>query len=222
MKNTLLLGLGIPVLLIGCSTPSPVTKPTTARAAIPRVAIEPTGSLFHSGSAMMLFEDSVAHQIGDLLTIEIAENLLYSDKSSTSVSDKSAAAAKGPGATGVGGLLRTLLNLNADASGSSSFDGKGQIAKNSSMSGTLAVTVIDVLPNGNLIVGGDKRVMFGGELVTLRFTGTINRRDIRSGNAISSKKVADARLEQVGQGMVTDATTMSLMQKIFLSVLDVY
>lgn len=222
MNAPLIIGLGVAVALAGCATQTPVTNPTTARPSIARTAPEPTGSLFHSGTAMMLFEDTTAHQVGDLLTIEIAESLLYSDKTVTKVDNKSSVAAKGPGVTGVGGLLRTLLNLNVDASGSSSFEGNGQVTKNSSISGTLAVTVIDVLPNGNLMVGGDKRTLYGGETITLRFTGVINRRDVRPGNVISSKKVADARLEQLGQGVVTDATTMSMMQKLFLSVINVY
>lgn len=217
-----ILGIGVGSLLAGCASQTPHSTPTTARPQVARTTVESNGSLFHAGSAMMLFEDQTAHQVGDLLTIEIAESLLYSDKTKTSNSDTSSVAAKGPGVTGISGLLKTLLNLNTDASGSSSFDSKSEISKNSSITGTLAVTVVDVLPNGNLVIGGDKRTQFGGETITLRLTGVINRRDVRPGNVISSKKVADARLEQVGQGVVSDATTKGLMQQIFLSVLDVY
>jgi len=68
------------------------------------------------------------------------------------------------------------------------------------------------------LIGGDKRVSLHGQQSVLRVTGVIRRKDIQSGNIVSSKKIADARIELVGQGTVSDANTMSWMQKIFLSL----
>ena len=60
----------------------------------------------------------------------------------------------------------------------------------------------------------------GGNETALRFSGVVNRKDIRKGNLISSKKVGNAKLEQAGHGVITDSNTVGWMQRIFLSVLD--
>lgn len=74
------------------------------------------------------------------------------------------------------------------------------------MTGTLMVSIVEVLPNRNLVVAGEKRIGVNGNTNTLRFSGVVRTRDIRGG-IVASSNVADARLEQVGGGSIADAST---------------
>ncbi|MFL6685511.1 flagellar basal body L-ring protein FlgH, partial [Paraburkholderia graminis] len=85
--------------------------------------------------------------------------------------------------------------------------------------GTLAVTVIGTMPTGNLVVSGEKVISMGGNRDRLRLSGVVNPKDIETGNYVASSKVANARIEQAGSGMISDATTMGWLQRMFLSVL---
>ena len=87
------------------------------------------------------------------------------------------------------------------------------------MTGTLAVTVIATMPTGNLMVSGEKLIAMNGNHDRLRLSGIVNPKDIEAGNYVSSGKVANAKIEQAGQGIVSDSTTVGWLQRMFLSVL---
>jgi flagellar L-ring protein precursor FlgH len=81
------------------------------------------------------------------------------------------------------------------------------------------VTVIGTVSGGNLVVSGEKMIAMSGTRDRLRLSGIVNPKDIEAGNYVASSKVANARIEQAGVGMVNDATTMGWLQRMFLSVL---
>jgi flagellar L-ring protein precursor FlgH len=117
------------------------------------------------------------------------------------------------------GALEKFLSASISGSGSHTSSGKGETSNSNTFTGSLPVTVIEILPNGNLVVGGEKRVNVNGEINNLRLTGVVNPREIKAGNTISSTRVADARIEQVGEGVIADALTMAWLARLFLSVL---
>jgi len=212
-------------VLCACSSSPPstlVTGPTTAKPnymAIPLGDRNP-GAIFQPDTAELLYEESIAHRVGDILTITIAENVTGSNTSTVTTSQASTEATKGPGAlASMNGFLKTLFNVNFDGSASTSLKSSGANTSASAFTGSLTVTIVDLLPNGNYVVGGDKRVSLDNNEYTLRFSGIVNKRDIQSGNVVSSNKVADARIEKVGQGLVTDANSLGWMQRFFLSVM---
>ena len=210
-------------LLGACSSPpqSIVSGPTTARPTYMVSNLENhPGAIFQPETARMLYEDPVARHIGDTLTILISENLSGNNTSTLATGQNTTEALKGPGATSsMGGLLRSLFNINMSGSSSVSNKSTGQDSSSHSFTGTLAVSIVDILPNGNYIVGGDRRVAMDGNEYALRFTGVVNRMDIHSGNIVDSKKVADARIEKVGQGQLADASSLGWLQRMFLSVM---
>jgi len=218
-------GIAILCLLTACSStqkPSIVTGPTTARPNYMVSSLENRnpGAIFQSETARLLYEEPVARHIGDMLTISIAENVTNSNKSTMNTSQNSSETLKGPGAlSSMNGFLKTLFDMNMSGSGSVSIKASGQADNTNSFSGTLTVSIIDILPNGNFIVGGDKRVSLDGNDYTLRFSGIVNRMDIHAGNVVDSTKVADARIEKVGQGLIADANSLGWMQRFFLSVM---
>ncbi|MBS1156965.1 MAG: flagellar biosynthesis protein FlgH [Proteobacteria bacterium] len=195
--------------------------PTTARPYPVMAMAGNNGAIFQAHSAVMLFEEPVARSVGDVLTVEISESLESTGKDNTTLSRTGSVTNTGSADDTVPGFIRELLRSNTFAgSGDNQFKGKGSFETKKGVTATLAVTVIDVLPNGNLLIGGDKRVSVNDQQSILRLTGVLNRKDVKAGNVVSSKKIADARLELVGQGVIADANNMSWMQRLFLSVLS--
>lgn len=211
------------LMLAGCGTPpSIVTGPTTSRPQPTPVTQANNGSIYNPATAKMLFEESVARRVGDTLYITIEESLASSNKSSTSTSREGSSSMSATGGSTVPylpSIVQKLLNINVGTSSSNTFDGSGSASTTNTFKGSMVVTVIEVLPNGNLVVGGERAINNGGQITEMRLTGVVNPRDIKSGNTISSTKIADARIEQVGQGTIADANVMAWLSRFFFSVL---
>ncbi len=211
------------MLLVACAESPVITLPTTARPYPTLPVMGNNGSIFQPQTSVMLFEEPVARQVGDVLTVEISESMVASGKDNTSASRTGAFSSEGTADDSVPSFIRSLLtSSNLSAISSQALTGKGAYESNKKVTATLAATVIDVLPNGNLLIGGDKWVSLNNQQSILRLTGVINRKDIKVGNLIPSQKIADARLELVGKGVVADANTMGWLQRMFLSVLSPY
>jgi flagellar L-ring protein precursor FlgH len=114
------------------------------------------------------------------------------------------------------------LNQNDSASGSSSFNGNGTSKNDSSFNGQLAASVINVLANGHLIIAGERTIALQGNGSTLRFSGVVDPKDIKDGNVIQSSDVVNARLEMVGQGDVSDASSRNWLQRVLTNSLAIW
>lgn len=175
------------------------------------------GAIYQAGSALLLYETPRAQHIGDVLTIRLSEAFTGSNVSNAEASKSSTITADAADkSTGAAARLARLFNIG---SASTEFKGKGSLTDNTGMSGTLAVTVIGTMSTGNLVVSGEKVIAMGSTRDRLRLSGIVNPRDIEDGNYVESSKVANARIEQAGHGMVNDATTMGWLQRLFMSVL---
>lgn len=219
MKHVVLF---VPVLLAACAQPSVITQPTTVRPQPQLIAQANNGAIFQPNTARFLFEEPSARHVGDIVEITIEETLSASNKADTSANRSSSLEYQTTGnLPGIPHQLERFITRDASVgyNSTNSHDGKGSTSASNTFRGSITVTVIDVLPNGNLVVGGEKQVNVNGEISDLRLTGVINPRDIKAGNTISSKKVADARIEQVGRGTIADANVMGWLGRLFLSVL---
>jgi len=175
------------------------------------------GAIYQAGSSLLLYETPRAQHIGDVLTIRLSESYSGNSSADTSASrDSDITATAADQSTGAAARLARLFNIG---SASTSFKGKGAMTDTNGMTGTLAVTVIGTMPTGNLLVSGEKLIAMNGNRDRLRLSGIINPKDIEAGNYVASSKVANARIEQAGQGIVSDATTVGWLQRMFLSVL---
>jgi flagellar L-ring protein precursor FlgH len=219
MKKLLLLCVSV-LSLSACVTPqSIVTQPTSARSQPTVVTGSNNGAIFQAGTAKMLFEEPVARRVGDILVVNIEENLTAANKANSSTNRDGGLTLEGTADIPyLPSALSKLFNASAEISSNNTFAGKGETNSTNTFKGNIAVTVIDVFANGNLSIGGEKQVVINGYNNVLRFTGVVNPNDIKAGNTISSTRVADARIEQVGQGAINDANTMGWMQRFFLSV----
>ena len=204
----------------GCSTvpPTNVHQPMTARPA-PRYDMAlSNGSIYQTASARPLFEDRRARFIGDIITVKITESTTASTKSNNKV-DQSNAQKYGIGAS-TGMLGRALPGaMDFSASSSTAFSGKGEAANNNVFTGSMTVTVIDVMPNGNLLVSGEKQVAIGHEQEFVRISGVVNPSFVDASNSVESSKIADARIEYKSSGQVSDGQVMGWLARFFLNVM---
>jgi len=213
-------------LLAACAftPPASVHQPMTARPAPPAETTKSNGSIYQAQLAGQpgyshrpLFEDRRARAVGDVLTININETTAASKKSG------STAAKNGSNAMSVSGLYglpgKGLLGSNLAASSANTFEGKGDSASNNAFTGIITVTVIEILPNGNLVVSGEKQMGINQGSEFVRFSGVVNPAVIAPGNVVSSTQVADARLEYRGNGYIDEAQTMGWAARFFQSFL---
>ena len=206
-------------LLSACTTvpPTNVHQPMTARPAPRQDAQAASGSIYQAGASRTLFEDRRARYVGDTMTINIAETTSASTKSNTKASRSTSISAAVPTLTGLPG--KSLQGLGLSATSANSLDGKGEAAANNVFTGTVTVTVIEVLPNGNLLVSGEKQVSIGAGTEYIRLSGIVNPYFINAANSISSAQVADARIEYKESGVISEAQVMGWLARFFLSVL---
>ena len=217
MKRALSL-LALPLLLGACVSTTPATavhQPMSIRPE-PRVAVVPTkGSIYNVASARPLFEDRRARFIGDVLTINIAETVQASKKGNTTAERSQSVTAGIP--TVVGLPFKGLQGTALDASSGNKFSGKGENSSSNAFTGTITVTVIEVYPNGNLLVSGEKQIGLKEGEEFVRFSGVVNPNSITSSNTVTSSQVADARIEYKANGFIDSAQVMGWLGKFFLS-----
>ena len=203
-----------------CSTvpPTNVHQPMTMRPTPRPEAFNANGAIYQAVSARPLFEDRRARYVGDTITVKITESTTASTKSNNKV-DKSNTQKASIGAST--GLFSRVMPGAAELSAGSStaFSGKGEAASNNIFTGNMTVTVIDVLPNGNLLVSGEKQVSVGEEQEFVRISGVVNPSFVDANNTVESSKIADARIEYKSSGQMAEAQTLGWLARFFLNVL---
>lgn len=194
-----------------------VTTPMMPPLTTAPLNVNTQGSIYQAGASLALYETPRAQHIGDVLTIVLSETYTGNSSATTTASRTSdITATAADQSTGAAARLARLFNIGSAAT---DFKGQGTMTDANGMNGTLAVTVIATTPTGNLLVSGEKVIAMNGNHDRLRLSGIVNPKDIGLDNYVSSSKVANARIEQAGRGIVSDATTVGWLQHLFLSVL---
>ena len=214
MKKTLLVLLA---LLGGCTSGANVMEQTTARPQPVARAPLNNGAIFQDVSYRPMFEDRRARYVGDTLTVVISEKTTASRDSANSAKRDASVNFAVPVVQGL--PLKGMQGAQLQANANSDLNAKDQASQNNLFTGSIAVTVIDVLPNGNLVVGGEKRIGINGEIEQLRFSGVVNPVNIVNGNTVSSANVADARIEAASHSQVKPEQVLGFLGRFFLSFL---
>ena len=167
------------------------------------------------GSQSSMFADRKAAMTGDILTIVVSESVAATNSQTTKSSrDSSIADAVQsflyPGLGTHKGALPSLA-----VTGKAAYSGGGDVSNNQSLVARAAVLVTDVLPNGNLVIEGVRVVTFSGETQYVVLHGLVRADDISSANTILSTNIADARVEFVDQGTLSDAAKRGWLTKIY-------
>ena len=207
------------LLISACTTvpPTNVHQPMTARPAPRQDSLAATGSIYQAGVSRTVFEDRRARYIGDTLTINIAETNSASTKSNTKINRSSSISASAGPISGLPG--KSFQGMELAGSSANNLDGKGESAANNVFTGTITVTVIEVLPNNNLLVSGEKQVAIGQGTEYIRVSGIVNPYFINASNSISSSQLADARIEYKESGAISEAQAMAWLARFFLAIL---
>ncbi|MHB0775300.1 flagellar basal body L-ring protein FlgH [Halomonas sp. WWR20] len=189
--------------------PAPIVVPE-------RPLPQANGSIFQARYGNQpLFEDRRPRSVGDILTIVLDEQV--------SASKNSASNATRNGSIGldlgqVPDVLDFLSEYGTDLEGENVFSGSGGSNANNTFTGTITVTVLDVVPNGNLVVRGEKQIAINQGTEYIRFSGVVNPRTITAQNTVASTQVAEARIEYIGDGYINEAQHMGWLQRFFLNV----
>lgn len=219
MRAASLLGTIAGLLLSGCVStipPTGVHQPMTARPEASKVAPLANGAIFQNG-ARPLFEDRRARYVGDTLTINLVEKTAAQKKSSANAERNHDIGLSVPTIVGVPG--KGAQGMSVEVESSNKFEGKGDAAATNDFTGTITVTVIEVLPNGNLMVSGEKMIAINQGEEFIRFSGVVNPLYVSGANTIPSTQVADARIEYKANGYIDSAQTMGWLARFFLTFL---
>ena len=175
----------------------------------------PTGSIFQvSEGYAALHEGTRARRVGDPVTIVLVERTSASKSAGTNL-DSGGGFSLTPPSTGA---LSLFKESDASISGKRGFKGTGAADQSNALSGEISVTVAAVLPNGTMLVQGQKRVTLnrGDEFVQIK--GIIRPTDIDANNRIASTRVADARIAYTGKGDVARAARQGWLSRFFQSI----
>lgn len=207
-------------VLAGCVTTTPPTavhQPMSARPEARNFASPSNGTIFNVASARPLFEDRRARFVGDTITINIAEKVQASKKSENKASRSNNIDVSVPTIAGL--PFKSAQGTALAASDSNNFTGKGENTSSNDFTGTITVTVIEVYPNGNLLVSGEKQIGLKEGEEFVRFSGVVNPNTITSANTVTSTQVADARIEYKANGFIDSAQVMGWLARFFLTFL---
>ncbi|RMG04212.1 MAG: flagellar basal body L-ring protein FlgH [Nitrospirae bacterium] len=210
----LVLFSGIILFATGCASTRELPPPSPRYISNPQTTPEspPTspGSIYQDRAS--LFEDRRARRLNDLVTVLIVESVSGSKKAETKTGRDSSIDA------GITGFLGAPLDLNlANLYGkgntfspsikseiTNDYTGSGETTREGTLKGTITARVVDVLPNGNLVIESRKEITLNFEKQVLVLKGIIRPEDISADNTIQSTRIADSQIFLVGQGVIDE------------------
>ena len=202
------------LLLSACAvTPETVVKqPMTAKPSAVTPVKSNNGAIFNVTAYHPLFEDRRPRYVGDIVTINIVEN------TNTTKNNESTGSKDGKANNAITSLFgHNVPKASFAGSSSNSYKEKDDAKSSNVFNGSITVTVIDILPNGNLSVSGEKQISFDKGTEFVRFSGVVSPDSITVGNFVSSNKVADARIEYRTNSKVDAASIASMVARFFFS-----
>jgi flagellar L-ring protein precursor FlgH len=173
------------------------------------------GAIYQVGHDLPLFENSVAHRIGDVLTITLEEKTDASKSASTTTAKTSKADLSAPNVFGAPVTVKGLNVLSANVANATAFDGSGDSKQSNALTGSISVTVARRLANGNLLVRGQKWIAINQGREFVRVQGIVRPVDIAPDNTISSLRIADASISYGSQGVLASANSKGLLARFF-------
>jgi flagellar L-ring protein precursor FlgH len=218
------LSAGLQACIIG-----PMRDPDYAatRPASPTAAAQPSGGIFQAVQGVALFEDLRARRVGDMITVRLVEATNASKSASTTTKKNGKLGLSNPTVLGTsvefdvarGFPLQqtTNLNLGTSVDNNSQFKGDAGSTQKNSLSGNITVTVTEVLPNGNLVVRGEKVLAINQGHEYVKLAGIVRPQDILPDNSVLSTQVADAHILYGGEGTLAEANTMGWFTRFFQS-----
>jgi flagellar L-ring protein precursor FlgH len=206
-------------VLAGCQSPpkKPPKEDDSLSWALEPAQAASVGAIYQTGRDVALFENPVARRVGDIVTIALNE-ATQAKKSATTTTTKNTSNTL-PGMTLLGSpvTLHGTPLLSNNISDASKFDGEGDSAQSNSLTGFITATVVRVLPNGNLLIRGEKQIWINQGSEYVRLEGVVRPIDLAPDNSINSQKVAGARISYGGKGALADVNAQGWLSRFFNS-----
>jgi len=206
--------------LVGCAVEKTEIRTTGFEDQLPKpVADYSNGSIWQSASAS-LTDDVKARRKGDIITIVISETASASKEAKTGTSRDSSVSAGMPNMLGLentGIFKNNFADLSKiiNASTNTKFQGTGSTSRQENLNATITARVLEVLPNGNLMIEGRRNIRVNEEDQIIILEGTVRSRDIAPDNTVNSIYVADARISYSGRGIISDRQSPGWLMNIF-------
>jgi flagellar L-ring protein FlgH len=203
MKIVWLSTLAAAALLAGCASPGPVASdPKFAPAMpMPRAAeVAPTGGIFRAGVTDGMLSQNRRFQVGDVITVLLSESTQANRQQSTDVSREATNNVIPQGITDRVAKSSSLLNGINLNNATIESSGSGTANQRASLNGSVSVTVIEVLPNGNLVLRGEKQMTLSEGTEVIQVSGIVRAEDVAPNNTVQSRRLADARFIYRGEG----------------------
>ncbi len=207
------------VVLTACGGLPPESDPlyTPVRPAYSEPLEVADGAIYRTGFGITLFDDRKARRVGDIITVLLSESTQASKSANTSVAKDSALDIGTPNIYGgpVMHIGREILSASADAS--RSFSGGSDTTQSNSINGTIGVSVVEVMSNGNLVIRGEKLLTLNQGSERIQLSGIIREADVAPDNTVMSTQIADAKITYTGEGALSDANSMGWASRFFNS-----
>jgi len=149
----------------------------------------------------MPYTDDVARRIGDVLTIKITEDSKVDNKAKRDLQKETGMSSDFDGNLGIGKILPTVPGLTMDAKSSNDLKSKADFKDERSFVDRVTVVVVDMLPNGNLVVTGTRDRSIAGDVQTIEVSGIVRPSDIAYDNTVKSQQVANFRIVTKNSGV---------------------
>ncbi len=219
MMARTLIALVLLALFGACSWMPHAAEPPPASVvpALPPAAEPTAGAIFQSGREVAWLEDLKARRVGDILTIRLQEATQASKTSSTQTKKETSVDNAGPTLLGRPVTKNGTPLLVNSLDGQQQFQGTGASSQSNSLDGSVTVTVIERLPNGNLVVQGEKWLTLNQGDEFVRITGVVRPYDIGTDNTVTSDKIGNARISYSGRGTLASANRAGWLARFFNS-----
>lgn len=209
------------LMLAGASacrtTPHP-GKPDDGLAWTQQKQVPPTeGAIYRADQELELASNPIARHVGDLVTIVLEEQTAAQKSATTDTSKATADTLPSPTILGKAVTFHGNPILSNSIDNSTKFTGSGDSAQSNSLTGYLAVTVVKVLPNGYLLVSGQKQIGLNQGQEYIRLTGVVRPIDLAADDSVPSYRVANAHISYSGKGAINDANAQSWLSRFFNS-----
>jgi flagellar L-ring protein precursor FlgH len=206
-------------VLCACAGTAPVETTDEYAAVMPPSLYETNvpGTVYNVQRQFSLFDDVRSRNIGDILTIRLVEQTQASKSATTDTSRGTSIDTGSPVVLGrtITQNGRELLNTNIDTD--QSFAGAASSTQSNELTGDITVTVAQVLPNGNLIVRGEKQLTLNQGEEFIRISGIVRPADIAPDNSVPSLRLADARITYSGKGQIANTNRPGWLHRFFNS-----
>jgi flagellar L-ring protein precursor FlgH len=212
--------LGLVIALAGCGAgvlrapklPPAAVGPAYRASQVAAPASE--GAIYQAGRSVAFFEDPRARRVGDIITIHLTEAFNASKTASTQTQKDGTTALTNPTLGG-----KTFLSGDTSLTAKRAFKGQGTTSQQNALTGSITAVVTEVLPNGNLLIAGERALQLNQGEEFVKVAGVVRAIDVQADNSVTSDRIADARISYNGKGVVDDSNRQGWLSRFFNSAL---